>query len=411
VRARTVTLLSHARTEQVAPAVTALVEAARAEGVTLRFDPDETAKHGLEAGEGIELDAPVSDDVELCVVLGGDGTILRALRRYAGTSVPVFAVNYGEIGFLATIDPHEDSLADGMARALAGDFETLTLPALAVETPDGPHAAINDFAIHRRQGTRVAQLSYAAGGEEVGSVRCDGLVLATPAGSTGYNLANGGPVMAWGVEGFAVSFISPHSLTARALVVARDVRPLQPLADRHPPSPRLVGQAPRPHDREVQAARRQRRVRVRLRLEVRPHLLGAGARVVGADRAHHQVPPHAGRLRRLDQLHGSGVVDRPLALGPAARPRARGEHHRVRTGDARGDVVERLEIRHHRLRSDVRDAGRVVRVADQRPHAVPARAQQPRQPQRDLPVPSGDDDLHDRRAYVASRPNFSRSRR
>ena len=55
------------------------------------------------------LDAPVSDDVELCVVLGGDGTILRALRRYAGTSVPVFAVNYGEIGFLATIDPGEAS--------------------------------------------------------------------------------------------------------------------------------------------------------------------------------------------------------------------------------------------------------------------------------------------------------------
>jgi NAD+ kinase len=155
-------------------------------------------------------------------VLGGDGTILRALRRYAGTSVPVFAVNYGEIGFLATIDPHDDSLTEGMARALAGDFETLTLPALAVEGPDGAHAAINDVAIHRRAGTRVAQLSYAVHGEEVGSVRCDGLVLATPAGSTGYNLANGGPVMAWGVEGFAVSFISPHSLTARALVVAPD---------------------------------------------------------------------------------------------------------------------------------------------------------------------------------------------
>jgi NAD+ kinase len=222
MRARTVTLLSHIRPHQVAPAVAALVEAARAEGVTLRLDEDESAKHGLEPNDGVVLDAPVSDDVELCVVLGGDGTILRALRRYAGTSVPVFAVNYGEIGFLATIDPHEDSLTEGMARALAGDFETLTLPALAVETPDGPLAAINDLAIHRRQGTRVAQLSYAVHGEEVGSVRCDGLVLATPAGSTGYNLANGGPVMAWGVEGFAVSFISPHSLTARALVVAPD---------------------------------------------------------------------------------------------------------------------------------------------------------------------------------------------
>jgi NAD+ kinase len=223
VQARTVTVISHARTEQVAPALAALRQAARAEGVTLRFDADETEKHGLTPDEGLVLDAPVSDDVELCVVFGGDGTILRALRRYAGTSVPVFAVNYGEIGYLATIDPDEDDgLAAGMARAMAGDFETLTLPALALETPDGPHAAINDLAIHRRAGTRVARLSYAVSGEEIGSVRCDGLVLATPAGSTGYNLANGGPVMAWGVEGFAVSFISPHSLTARALVVAPD---------------------------------------------------------------------------------------------------------------------------------------------------------------------------------------------
>ena len=66
----------------------------------------------------------------------------------------------------------------------------------------------------------MAQLAYAIEDAELGSVRCDGLVIATPAGSTGYNLANGGPVMAWGVEGFAVSFIAPHSLTARALVVA-----------------------------------------------------------------------------------------------------------------------------------------------------------------------------------------------
>ncbi len=69
-------------------------------------------------------------------------------------------------------------------------------------------------------GERVAELAYALDGEVAGSVRCDGLVVATPAGSTGYNLANGGPVMAWGVEGFVVSFISPHSMSARALVAA-----------------------------------------------------------------------------------------------------------------------------------------------------------------------------------------------
>src|SRR2546430_8169276 len=80
--------------------------------------------------------------------------------------------------------------------------------------------ALNDVSFIRRPRGRVAQLSYAIGGEEVGSVRCDGLVAATPAGSTGYNLANQGPVLAWGVEGFAVSFIAPHTLTARPLVVA-----------------------------------------------------------------------------------------------------------------------------------------------------------------------------------------------
>ena len=68
----------------------------------------------------------------------------------------------------------------------------------------------------------MAELAYSVSGQELGQVRCDGLVVATPAGSTGYNLANGGPVLAWGVEGYVVSFIAPHTLTARALVVAPD---------------------------------------------------------------------------------------------------------------------------------------------------------------------------------------------
>ena len=79
---------------------------------------------------------------------------------------------------------------------------------------------INDISFHRRQSGRVAELAYSVEGEQLGEVRCDGLVVATPAGSTGYNLANGGPVLAWGVEGYVVSFIAPHTLTARALVVA-----------------------------------------------------------------------------------------------------------------------------------------------------------------------------------------------
>jgi NAD+ kinase len=222
---REITVFTHRRPEDTTATLERLATAAARAGVTLRLDEEETRKHGLTAGPGIEVDAPVKDEVELCVVLGGDGTILGALRRYAGTEVPVFAVNFGEIGFLATVEP--EAIEDGIRRALDGDFELLRLPAIVLDVPEGSAAieggaltAVNDVAIHRKVGERVAQIAYALNGEEVGSVRCDGLVVATPAGSTGYNLANGGPVMAWGVEGFVVSFIAPHSLTARALVVA-----------------------------------------------------------------------------------------------------------------------------------------------------------------------------------------------
>jgi NAD+ kinase len=215
---REITVLTHRLPDETRDTLARLVaEAARA-GVTLRLDEEETRKHCLQAGPGLEVNAPVKDDVELCLVLGGDGTILRALQLYAGTQVPVFAINFGAIGFLATVE--RGDIEGGIRRALEGDFELLRLPAIEVDLDGGAQTAINDVAIHRKVGERVADLAYALQDEEVGSVRCDGLVVATPAGSTGYNLANGGPVMAWGVEGFVVSFIAPHSLTARALVVA-----------------------------------------------------------------------------------------------------------------------------------------------------------------------------------------------
>jgi NAD+ kinase len=216
---RQVTVMTHARPEQVAGALARLIAAARQAGVKLRLDSEETTKLSLQGDDVVIVDAEIVDDVELCVVLGGDGTILRALRRYARTEVPVFAVNFGEVGFLAALEP-DDLDRHGFEGVLAGEFEVLRMPAIAIEAGAGTLLAINDLSIHRKIGARVAQLAYGVEGEEVGSVRCDGLVVCTPAGSTGYNLANGGPVMAWGVEGFCVSFIAPHSLTARALVVA-----------------------------------------------------------------------------------------------------------------------------------------------------------------------------------------------
>jgi NAD+ kinase len=211
-------VLTHRRPSETRPAIAALIELTRAAGAILYLDPDETRKHRLGHAEGLEVDVEGQLDVDVCFALGGDGTILTALRRYAGTGVPVFAVNFGEIGFLATVE--RDEARAGFERAFAGDFEVLSLPGIALSGSGGEWLAINDVSMHRQPGNRVADLSYAVGRDEIGRVRCDGLAVATPAGSTGYNLANGGPVMAWGVEGFVVSFIAPHSLTARALVVA-----------------------------------------------------------------------------------------------------------------------------------------------------------------------------------------------
>ncbi len=219
---RRASVLTHRRPAETAPALRTLVDLALDAGAVLCLDAEETSKHELESSPALELNAEDLTDVDICFALGGDGTILGALRMYAGTGIPVFGVNFGEIGFLATVDREEGE--DGFRRAFAGEFDVLSLPGISLSGGWGQWLAINDISIHRQPGKRVADLGYTVGGDEIGRVRCDGLVVATPAGSTGYNLANGGPVLAWGVEGFVVSFIAPHSLTARALVVApRDV--------------------------------------------------------------------------------------------------------------------------------------------------------------------------------------------
>ncbi len=214
----TASVITHRRPEETGPAIEALRDVARSVGARLLFDQTEVEKHGLEPAEGLELGLNARHDVDICFALGGDGTMLQALRTYAGTGVPVFGVNFGEIGFLATVDREQARV--GFERAFAREFDVLALPGIAIRASGDTWTAINDVSVQRQQGQRVASLAYAVGEDEIGRVRCDGLVVATPAGSTGYNLANGGPVMAWGVEGMVVSFIAPHSLTARALVVA-----------------------------------------------------------------------------------------------------------------------------------------------------------------------------------------------
>jgi NAD+ kinase len=213
---KTAALITHTHPPATTEAVEMAVRLAREAGWGLVATEDELAKHDG-AAMGVER---VGEDVhpDLALVLGGDGSILHALRRFAHTGVPVFGVNFGTVGFLAAVE--RDEAEEGIRRAFAGEIETIDLPGLEVETGRATGTGLNDVTLSRLPQDRVAELSYRISGEEVGHVRCDGLVAATPAGSTGYNLANQGPILAWGVKGYVVSYIAPHSLTARALVVA-----------------------------------------------------------------------------------------------------------------------------------------------------------------------------------------------
>ena len=168
------------------------------------------------AAAGAEV---VEQNPDLVVTLGGDGTMLRAFDRFLGAGVPVFGVNFGRVGFLTAIEA--DELEDGLERAFAGDYHIVELPTLDATIRGETRPAVNDVVVTSSTPGRMIELGYAVGGEDLGSQRCDGLVACTPSGSTAYNLSNGGPVLVWGLDAMAVTFVAPHSLFVRPLVVPR----------------------------------------------------------------------------------------------------------------------------------------------------------------------------------------------
>lgn len=213
-----VLLLTHREprvTEQNLPAILSILEDA---DVQVLVPAGEVVKHRILApyasGDGMRL-KPGGED--LILVLGGDGSILRALAREAGSGAPVIGVNYGRVGFLASIE--RETLERDLRRALRGEFVVLGLPSLKAEWSDGEVIAVNDLALFRGGESRIADLTYAVDGELVATVRCDGVVLSTPVGSTAYNLAAGGPTVSWRVRCFVLSFIALHHLDSRPLVI------------------------------------------------------------------------------------------------------------------------------------------------------------------------------------------------
>ena len=203
-------MVTHGEPGQIGAGLARLQAVAQEHGVELLFPPDEGEKHGV---------VPTVDfsAADLAVVLGGDGTVLRALTRFLGTGVPVVGVNFGRVGFLSSMGRRD--LEAGMTRVFAGEYEVVELPTLEVEHPSGTGRAVNDVVVASASLGRMIELELAVGGEELGSQPCDGIICSTPSGSTAYNLSNGGPVLMWGLEAIALTFVAAHSLHARPLVI------------------------------------------------------------------------------------------------------------------------------------------------------------------------------------------------
>ncbi len=169
------------------------------------------------AAAGVELTDESGAD--LAVVLGGDGTMLRALQRYLGTGVPSLGVNFGRVGFLTSIDARD--LETGLEGAFAGGFEVVELPTITATSDGDSVTGVNDVVLTSAVLGRMALIEWSVDGQSLGELGCDGVIVASPTGSTAYNLSAGGPVLAWGTDGFVVTFVSPHSLHARSMVLGR----------------------------------------------------------------------------------------------------------------------------------------------------------------------------------------------
>lgn len=204
-------------------------------------------KHGWALSADPELAALVPeklprvdpDMIDLLVTFGGDGTLLRGARLLHGRDVPILGVNFGRVGFLTSV------ARDGAQKALlgfaAGEYRLSPRSALTatVRAPDGAsrgeYLALNDVVLHKGGVARVVRFQVLIDGEPMGPVSGDGIVIASPTGSTAYSLSAGGPVVVPTLDAMIVTPICAHSLGVRPLVVRSDaeihVEPVDPRPD------------------------------------------------------------------------------------------------------------------------------------------------------------------------------------
>lgn len=196
-----------------------LAELARARGITCQTE-DDLADLWPNPVPRFTLDG-APPDVVMC--FGGDGTLLRAARALAGTDVPILGVKLGRVGFLTSATPESfDQAVDAVA---SGKYvlENRSMLSASIVGPDGATReggiALNDVVVHKGGVARVVRLHVVVDGEEVGGYSADGIIVATPTGSTAYSLSAGGPVVVPGVDALVITPICPHTLAVRPIVV------------------------------------------------------------------------------------------------------------------------------------------------------------------------------------------------
>jgi NAD+ kinase len=163
-------------------------------------------------------DAELGARADAVVALGGDGTMLGALRLVARRPVPVLGVNIGSLGFLVEVQP--DELLEALDQLERGDFTIESHSALWLGTDEA--VAFNDLALVRVPGDGVVEATLAVGGQRMGRYRCDGLVISTSIGSTAYAYSAGGPVVSPALDAVVVAPLAPLAGISRPMVTAAD---------------------------------------------------------------------------------------------------------------------------------------------------------------------------------------------
>lgn len=226
---RRIGVLGRGRTPEVAGALAELAAVASARDIEVEVEAGLPEPRGVPARSLRQI-----PDVDLLVTLGGDGTFLRGARMVMGAPnpIPVLGVNLGHLGFLTALAGHE--VKSGLERVLDGEAEIddrFTLEGHVV----GPRGeiratvqALNDLVLHKIGVARVVRLEMAVGQpdalDSLGSFSGDGVIVATPTGSTAYSLSAGGPVLSPAMDALVVTPISPHTMAMRPLVLSSDVR-------------------------------------------------------------------------------------------------------------------------------------------------------------------------------------------